>query len=149
MASTAPNFQSILEESPTEVIRPPMMPVGTYLCVVGDWESGESSLQKTPFVKFNLRPISALDDVDTDTLKEIGGLEGKKLSITFYLTDNSKFMLDEFHENCGVDMDDGTSRAARNDDIKNAPVLATVEHEIDAKRPDRTYVRVRRTARAN
>lgn len=145
----APNFQSILSDSPTEVLRPPMTPIGTYLCVVGDWESGQSSQKKTPFIKFNLKPIAPMQDVDEDALKEIGGLEGKRLSITFYITDEAVFMLDQFHENCGIDLGDGTSRAARNDEVRNAQVLATVEHEIDRNNPERTYVRVNRTAKAD
>lgn len=147
--STAPNFQSILNESPTEVTRPPMIPVGTYLCVVGDWEAGQSSQKKTPFIKFNLKPVSPMDDVDPDAIKEIGGLEGKRLSITFYVTEDAVFMLDAFHENCGVDMDDGSTRAARNDEVRNAQILAIVEHEIDRNNPERTYVRVNRTAKAD
>jgi hypothetical protein len=146
---STPNFQSILNASPTEVERPKPIPTGTYLCVVGDCESGESSQKKTPFIKFALKPIDAMADVDATALTALGGLEGKTLSITFYITEAAVYQLDEFHQNCCVDMEDGSSRADRNDLVANAQILATVEHEIDERDPSRTYVRVRRTARAD
>lgn len=49
---SAPLFASILDESPTEVIYPTPLPVGTYLCVVGAREEGESSQKHTPFWKY-------------------------------------------------------------------------------------------------
>ena len=148
MANT-PNFQSILNASPTEVERPKPLPAGTYLCTVGGWESGQSSKKKTDFIKFGLKPTSAMEDVDETALHELGGLEGKNLSITFYITPDAVFMLDEFQENCGVDMTDGTSRVARCDEIQNAQILAVVTHRIDDTDPSRTYVEVRRTAKAD
>jgi len=149
MNTHTPNFQSILGESPTEVVRPPIMPEGTYLCVVGDWDRGESSKKKTPFVKFNLKPISAMEDVDEEKLAALDGLEGKRLSITFYTTPDAIFMLDEFHQNCGIDMTDGTSRLERCDEVKNAQVLAVVSHRIDDNDKDRVFAEVRRTAKAD
>ena len=146
---STPNFQSILGQSPTEVVRPPLLPIGTYLCTVGEWESGASYKKKTPFVKFSLKPISPLEDVDEAAIAELGGLEGKRLSITFYVTEDAVFMLDEFHQNCGVDMTDGGTRLARNDEVRNAQILATVTHRIDENDPDRTFVEVKRTAKAD
>ena len=146
---STPNFQSILGQSPTEVVRRPPMPAGTYLCVVGDWEAGQSSLKKTEFRKFALKPIAAMDDVDPAALEEVGGLEGTNLSTTFYITPDAIMMLDEFHENCGVDMTDGSTRKERNDEVKNAQILAVVSHRIDDRDPSRVYAEVRRTAKAD
>jgi hypothetical protein len=149
MLNHTPNFASILNQSPTEVVRPKPLPVGTYLCKVGDWERGESSKKKTPFVKFNLRPLSALADVDETDLAEIGGLEGRRMSITFYITEDAIAMLDEFHQNCGVDLADGTTRMARNDAVIGADILAVVAHRIDDQDPSRIFPEVRRTAAAD
>ena len=146
---STPNVQSILNQSPTEIERPLPMPAGTYLCTVGDWESGESSKKKTPFIKFKLKPIAATEDVDAEALSDVGGLEGKNLSIIFYITEDAVFMLDEFHQNCGIDMEDGSTRAQRNDEVKNAQILALVTHRIDDTDPSRVYVEVRRTAKAD
>lgn len=147
--NASPNFKSILEASPSEVVRPPQIPVGTYLCTVGQWETGESSKKKTPFVKFQLTPIAAMEDVDDTALTVIGGLEGRSLSVTYYITEAAVPMLDEFHQNCGVDLTDGTSRLARNDAIMNTQVLAMVEHEIDQNDSSRVFARVNRTAMAD
>lgn len=142
----SPNFQSILSQSPTEVIRPKPLPKGTYLCTVGQWESGESSKKKTPFVKFPLKPLAPLDDVDSTELTEVGGLENKTLSVTYYITEDAIGMLDEFHTHCGIDLTDGATRIDRNDEVTNSQVLAVVDHEIDQNDPSRVYTRVRRTA---
>lgn len=147
---TSPNFASILSESPTEVDRPKPLPPGTYLCVVGVSEVGQSSKKKTDFLKFPLKPLAAMADVDEAALEEVGGLEGRNLSITFYVTPDAIFMLDDFHVNCGCDIaSDGLDRAQRNDEVVNSQVLAVVTHRIDDQDPERVYAEVRRTAKAD
>ena len=145
---TTPNFASILAESPDHVERPKPLPVGTYLCTVGTPEIGESSKKKTPFLRFPLKPLAPMQDVDEEALAEVGGLENKNLSITFYVTADAAFMLDDFHANCGVDLSDGLTRADRNEEVINAQVLAVVTHRTDDNDPSRVYVEVRRTAKA-
>lgn len=143
----APHFASILDEAPTEVTRPKPLPEGTYLCVVGQGEYGKSSQKKTDQIKFPLRPIAAMDDVDPDALAEVDGLEGKNLSITLYITDNAKFMLDAFHENCGLDLTEAASRRMRNEEVVNCQVLAAVTHRM-SEDGSQAFAEVRRTARA-
>lgn len=143
--SNAPNFTSILDEQPTEVNRPKPLPEGTYVCIVGQPEEGQSSQKKTPFVKFALRPISTLEDVDADALAEVGGLDGKNLSVTYYLTPDSIFRLDEFHEHCGLDLSDAASRRARNAEVVNGQVLAQVKHRMSQDNTQ-AYAEVNRTA---
>lgn len=145
---SAPLFASILDESPTEVIYPTPLPVGTYLCVVGAREEGESSQKHTPFWKYPLRPIAALEDVDDTALQEVGGLEGKLLSTTFYLTPDAISMFDEFFSNCGGDFEDGLSRKARSLELQNSQVLAVVSHRMNEDKT-RTFAEVRRTAKAD
>lgn len=125
-----PNFASILDESPAEVSAPQPMPQGTYVCVVtGQPRYDKSSKKGTDFVEFTLRPIAAEPDVDESELEETGGLEGKTLRATFYLTEDAIYRLDEFHEHCGIDLNDGQSRRNRNDAIVNSEVRAFVKHE--------------------
>jgi hypothetical protein len=151
--NSAPNFASILDEAPGEVRRAPPAPAGTYHCKVGQWEPGQSSKKKTPFIKFALRPLMALEDVDAEQLEEAGGIEGRNLSVTFYITEDAVAMLDEFHQNCGLDLKtleaQGVSRRARNDMVMNADVLAVVTHRVDEQDPSRVFAEVRRTARAD
>lgn len=128
MANT-PNFASILDEAPTEVTRPKPLPQGTYLCVVqGQPRYDKSSKKQTPFVEFTLRPTAAYDDVDEAELEACGGFDGKTIRATYYLTEDAVFRLDEFHEHCGVDLNDGASRRQRNDDVVNAQVAANIRH---------------------
>jgi hypothetical protein len=143
--ATTPHFASILDEAPTEVVRPKPLPEGTYLCVVGQPEAGKSSQKKTPFVKFPLRPVAALDDVDDAALSEVDGLEGKNLSITFYITPDAIFMLDQFHEHCGINLSDPASRSIRNQEVVNSQVLAVVTHRMSEDNTQ-AFAEVRRTA---
>ena len=125
-----PQFSSILDEAPTEVARPKPLPVGTYLCVVqGQPTYDKSSKKGTPYVQFSLRPIAYEDDVDLDALDEMGGLDGKTIDATFYLTDTAVFRLDEFHEHCGIDLSDPVSRMSRNDSVINTQVKAVIKHK--------------------
>ena len=125
-----PNFALLLEEAPTEVNRPKNLPTGTYTFVVGRWEEGVSSKKHTPFVKFEMRPIAAGDDVDDDELEEAltsadgtrNELKSKTMPITFYLTPDAVYRLDEFHQHCGIDLEQAVSRGLRNDEVQNSQV---------------------------
>lgn len=142
-----PNFASILSASPTEVLRPPPLPIGTYLCTVGPYEIGQSANTKTDYIEFELRPISAMEDVDQTILEESGGLDSRTLKHRFYITEDAVFLLDQFHVDCGLDIAaDGLDRAARNDEILNARVLAEVKHETARNDSGRIYPRINRTA---
>ena len=145
--SNAPHFASILDEAPTEINRPQPLPEGTYLCVVGQGEEGKSSKKGTPYIRFALKPIAALDDVDTEALNEIGGLESKNLSSTYYLTPDAVFMLDQFHAHCGLDLSDSASRRVRNAEVVNSQVLAVVTHRMSEDNTQ-AFAEVRRTASA-
>ncbi len=144
-----PNFASILDESPTEIDRPKPLPPGTYLCrVLSPWTEGKSSKKGTPFVQFTLKPISAEDDVDEDDLQEMGGLDNKTLRLTFYLTEDAKFRLDEFHEHCGIDIHKEISRRMRNDEVINAEVRALVKHR-PSDDGQTVYAEISRTLKAD
>lgn len=150
-----PNFASILDESPDHVDQPKARPVGPYIFTVGAPTSGKSRKKGTFFVEFPLRAIAAEDGVDPDALEEAGGIEGFKTKVTFYLTEDSVFRLDQFHERCGIDLKtDKSSRRMRNDMVVNAQVLGIVEHEYplgEDGEPDMTkepFVRVNKTAPA-
>lgn len=125
-----PNFSSILDESPTEVAAPQPMPQGTYVCVVQGVTYDKTTKKGTDYAEFTLRPIAAEADVDEEELEATGGLDGKTLRATFYLTEDAIYRLDEFHTHCGLDIqNDGLSRRARNDEVINSEVRAFVKHE--------------------
>jgi hypothetical protein len=142
-----PNFASILDESPTEVKSPPPMPVGTYICIVkGQPRYDKSAKKQTDFVEFTLRPMQPLSDVDEDDLAAAGGLEGKTIRATYYLTEDAVFMLDKFHADCGIDLNDGKSRRHRNDSVVNSEVVATIKHRISDKDSTRVFAELGYTA---
>jgi hypothetical protein len=145
----APNFASILDEAPTEISRPKPLPVGTYLCVVqGQPVYDKSNKKGTPFVEFTLRPITAEEDVDADDLAEMGGIGDKTIKATFYLTDDAVFRLDEFHQHCGIDINEPASRRSRNEAIVNAQVRAVIKHEM-SQDATQSFARLSRTAVAD
>lgn len=145
----APNFASILDEAPTEINRPKPLPVGTYLCVVqGQPVYDKSNKKGTPFVEFTLRPISAEEDVDADDLAEMGGIGDKTIKATFYLIDGAAFRLDEFHQHCGIDINEPASRRSRNEAIVNAQVRAVIKHEM-SQDATQSFARLARTAVAD
>jgi hypothetical protein len=146
---STPNFASILDESPTEVNAPQPVPQGTYLCVIQGAPRYDKSTQKeTPFVEFNLRPIAIEGDVDEEELEAVGGLEGKSFKATFYLTEDAVYRLDEFHQHCGLDLEDGNSRKNRNDAVMNAEVRAYIKHE-PSRDGTRIFARFNRSLPAN
>jgi hypothetical protein len=134
--NTRPNFsKTLLDEAPDHVERPKTIPVGSYIAVVGQWEEGESRVKHTPFVRFPLRFLSALDDVDADELEGAGGCAGKTARLDFYATEDAIYRLDAFHEHCGVDLSESISRKARNSEVMNAQIGVVVAHRypLDAE----------------
>lgn len=145
----APNFASILDEAPTEIVRPKPLPVGTYVCVVqGQPVYDKSSKKNTPFVKFTLRPIAAEDDVDIEDLESMGGFDGKTIQATYYLTDDAAFRLDEFHSHCGIDITAPASRRTRNEEVMNCQVRAVIKHRM-AEDGSQIFAELARTAAAD
>lgn len=144
----APNFASILDESPTEITRPKPLPIGTYLTrVIGAPRYDKSSKKQTPFVEFTLKFLSAEDDVDEDDLVEAlgdGDIGDRALPVTFYLTEDAVYRLDEFHTHCGIDLEEEQSRRQRNDEVVNAEVRVVVSHEA-SQDSSQVFARIRRT----
>lgn len=143
---THPNFTSILDEAPTEINRPKPLPAGTYECVVqGQPRYDKSSKKQTDFVEFTLRPVAAGDDVDEDELNEAGGIDGKTIRATYYLTEDAVYRLDEFHSHCGIDISEPASRRARNEECVNASIIAVVKHR-SSEDGQRIFMELARTA---
>lgn len=145
---SSPNFASLLDAAPTEVNRPKPLPVGTYLCTVGGWEAGKSSRKQTPYVEFTSKVISAMEDVDPEELEAMGGFAGKELRLTYYTTEDAVYRLDEFHEHCGIDLDEAVSRRQRCDEVQNAQVLVKIRHESSQQDASIVFAKVAGTAPA-
>lgn len=150
-----PLFASILDEAPTEIIRPKPIPNGTYLWVVTNRRYDKSNKKKTDFVEFELTCLQPFDDVNQAELEAMGGVDGKVRNLTFYLTKEAVYRLDEFHEHCGLDLTSPMSRRQRNEMVLNAQVIGVVAARIveDADHPedrtkDKVYADIVQTAKA-
>ena len=152
--NAAPNFSSLLDEAPTTVESPKVLPAGTYHCVVrGSPRYDKSSKKQTPFVEFTLIPQSALEDVDESDLSawatkasgDVRKLTDAAIKATYYETEDAIFMLDQFHEHCGIDLSVPMSRRNRNEEVQNSEVLVVLRHEASDD-GQRIFARLARTA---
>lgn len=109
---SGPNFGAVLDKPSAEIERPKPMPIGTYIwAIVGMPRMDKSSKKQTEFVEFTAKPLQAMEDVDRDELKEMGGLEDKTQRLTFYLTEASVYRLKEFlFDDLGLEDDGGPLR---------------------------------------
>lgn len=140
-----PNFTSILDESPTEVKAPPLLPTGTYLARVGMYTVVEKPTSDgKPYVEFPFTVIAAGEDVDAEALAEAGGIKGQVLKRKYWVTDDAAVFFDQLHSDCGLDLTDKISRRQRNDMIVNSEVLIVVTHGQN-QAGTRTFANVQRT----
>lgn len=129
MAEAEANFASILDMPSEGGKRPPPLPAGSYLSVVQGLPKHDKSAKKgTPYVEFTLKLTSALEDVDTDALSEIGGIGERTVRTTYYLTEGSKWRLDKFLKDLGLDDANYESRRAMLDDTPNQQVGVAIKH---------------------
>lgn len=139
-------FEDILNRPADDIKPPAVLPVGTYHTIlVGLPERGQSSMKKTDFFKFKHKIVAALDDVDQEALAAVnGGASGKEMDNTFYITENSAFMLVGFLDNCGIETT-GKSLASCIDETPNREVLIHVKHEA-SEDGQRVFAKVGYTA---
>lgn len=142
------SFEDILNKPTEEVNAPPVLPQGPYHTIVmGLPERGESSQKKTPSLTFKHKIVSPLDGVDEEALAAIdGGVVGKEMKNTFYITEASAFMLKDFLAHCGIELE-GKSMGQAIDEVPNREVIIFVKHEIIGEGDSaRTIAKIGRTA---
>lgn len=104
------DLNTLLGSEVEKAERPKPIPVGTYRMMVGEHKFGKSSKKGTDFVEYELSFIEALSDVDTEALAEVEAqkaLGSRTASTTFYLTENSMFMLKDFLLALGISVGGG------------------------------------------
>lgn len=143
----SPNYASLLDKPASLDDRPKTQPQGSYLCIIkGLPRYDKSSKKQTDFVEFTAQVLQAGPDVDEDDLaawltKADGStvaISDKTIKLTYYITEGSIFMLNDFLDHCGTD--DSKSRRERIDDTPNAEVVVYIRHEA---RQDGTGVQAR------
>lgn len=124
------NFASILSRPVTDFERPKPMPQGTYVMVTsGVPRQDKSNKKQTPFVEFTCNVLAAGEDVDAAELAAMGGIAGKQMKATYYLTDGSTYRLREFLGHLGLDEAEYATLGEMVEDAPGKQFLATVIHE--------------------
>lgn len=144
------NFNSILTNlgKPEEAERPKPFPVGSYNSVVKGHEFGESSKKKTPFVKFQIRHVAPLDDVDQAELAEVKNWQQREMGLTFYLTEDAIYRLREFADHCGVNYT-GRTWAEVIPEFNGTTFTSVVEHQMNEEKPNEPpFAQIGQTAAA-
>lgn len=137
MKDDAPNFKSILDEVVDHVELPKALPVGSYQGVVGAPFYDKSKNKGTHFVRWpisNVAPIeppkSMSEEEFAEAIEAAGGLEGKSIDHTIYITEKNAYRMDQFFSHCGLDLEQPASRRQRADQVMNAEVGFIIEHQI-------------------
>ena len=87
--------------------------------------------------------LDAGDDVDQDALKEAGGIAGKSLKATYYLTEEAAYRLKEFLAHLGIEEQD-TLRPMI-EEATGKQFLGTIRHE-PSQDGTRIFARLGQTA---
>ena len=147
---TATSFASILSAAPADIERTPPLPIGTYICSIGQFELPRT---ETSPATFPLTVVGVLEDVDAEALQAAGGTGGKILRYTVWPDERAAEALDTLHAYAGLDLaelsDKGIDRAERNEMVMNSQILAVVKHRTDKNDPSKVYAEVQRIARAD
>jgi len=139
-------MEDILDRQITDFEAPKPLPPGEYTFVVdGQPRQDKSTKQQTPFVEYACRPIAAMDTVDEEALAEAGGLEKKRLRLTFYLTDDAAYRLRNFLQNT-LELDvEGMSIGQAIGEAAGCQFVGTVRHTT-SKDGERTFAEITDTA---
>lgn len=136
----AVNFAELLDQDVSSIKEPEPTPPGNYTFMVGDMTTGESSQKGTPYVQFECSITAPSDDVDLSNTE--GGFEaiaGRKMRISFYLTEGALFRLRNFIDACGIDTEKGGSLGDLLPQVQGASFLGTVTQKPSPRDPSRTY----------
>jgi hypothetical protein len=149
-------FAEALNRSAESIVRPPPLPVGSYLCRVTKLpdppESMDTKVGELEKLTVNVAVIEALEDVDPDMLAEFGIVKGVPLrrDFLFAVDDDNKFeqsmfRLRSFCEHCGLDIE-GKSIGDLLNELPNTQFVAAVGHRADRDDPMVSYAEIKYTA---
>ena len=147
------NFEDILNKPADQIDKPKPLPIGTYIWTVQGLPRHDKSKEKqTPFYEFTVKCAGAADDVDEDALKEwatkadgsMRSLTDFTSRITFYITEDSIYRLQEFMEHCGIDLE-GKSVGQALDETPNCQFVGAIVH-TPSKDGTAIYANIGKTA---
>lgn len=107
------NLAALLSTTADTAKRPVPFNDGTYYGTVKSYQIVESKEKKTPGVEYTVTLTHAADGVDLTGFDEDNqqvtlNPAGKEFKTTFYLTENSLFMLKDFIKSCGIEIEQRT-----------------------------------------
>jgi len=141
-------FEDILNRNSDEIKPPPVLPPGPYhTIVIGLPKQVESSKQKTPGLEFTHKIVAPMEGVNEEAVGAIeGGVIGKEITNTFWITEKSAFMLKDFLTHCGIDLA-GKTMAQALDEVPNREVVMFIKHDfVGEGEQTRPIAKVGRTA---
>jgi hypothetical protein len=93
------DFAAILNKKSDDIKEPQPLPVGTYLMMIDGFpQFPEDGIGKnhTPAAVVTCKYLSAQDDVSPRDIAEAGGLDGKTVRHTLWLTEDAQIMVLRF-----------------------------------------------------
>lgn len=145
------NISDILNRPAEDVKPPPLYPAGLFRTIIkGLPEQGESSLKKTPYLRFTYQVTAAGPDVEEEDIAtfESDGeskIVGHTFTNDYYTTEKALFMLTEFLQQLGIDFSGGKSISAAIDETPNLECMITVKH-VPSSDGKRFFARIGSTA---
>lgn len=136
------DFTSLLEKRLDDVEAPALLPQGSYIMTIAGYRTGESAKKKTPYVEFDLKISSAMDDVDQEELAKVKNLQDKTLKTQFYLNEDALFRLKDFCKKTGVPTE-GRSFTEILSEIAGAQLIGIVNHRVNPENTDQVFAEVR------
>jgi hypothetical protein len=111
---STPTFNAILDKRLDEIEAPTLLPRGTYLATIIDVNPDVVSREKkTPGVEFTFKLVNPIFVSDQQALIDAGGCDGREVKYSYWLTENSAFMLRNFLvHHVGIEMADRSLRQA-------------------------------------
>lgn len=136
------DFTSLLEKRLDDVEAPALLPQGSYIMTIAGYRTGESAKKKTPYVEFDLKISSAMDDVDQEELAKVKNLQDKTIKTQFYLNEDALFRLKDFCKKTGVPTE-GKSFTEILSEIAGAQLIGIVNHRVNPENTDQVFAEVR------
>lgn len=151
------DFSSIAKQAAGQAKKPPRMPPGDFPAVVKSFEWGDANKNKTPYVRLNIGFTGFPADLpeeweefDNEAQKSVTvkrsdiDLSKRQMRKDFYMTDDSRYRMDEFLKLMGVNC--GTPDAPRSyeetlPELVGAQVLAEVQHQLN-QQTNETYTQI-------
>lgn len=126
-----PDFNNILDTNFDDVKAPKPLPQGDFTFRIKRYEYIESSQKGTPGVLFEVQPTSAGEDVDEELLAQVENWQDKTLRTRLWLTENSAFMLKQFLQAAGVEVEGKSIKEAVPEAVGAEFIGRVTQQELD------------------